>query len=77
MAVAQFMKESTLGTRFEAYTPIYKWQGRHFDLIQFIGTSGVLKVSHFSVDGVHFLGVANSKSDNREYTCLGIFKVDF
>lgn len=64
MAVAQFMKEDAPGTRLEADTPIYKWQGRHFDLIQFIGTSGVLKISHFSVEDVHFLAVANSRSDS-------------
>ncbi|XP_018568702.1 uncharacterized protein LOC108908983 [Anoplophora glabripennis] len=75
MAIAQYMKEGTSGTVLETYTPIYKWQGRHFDLIQFIGTAGVRKVSHFSVEGVHFLAVANSKSDDAE-TYSEIFKYD-
>lgn len=66
MAVDQFMMEGSQGTKLEVDTPIYKWQGRHFDLIQFVGTSGALKISHFCVEDVHFLAVANSESDNRK-----------
>ncbi|XP_074037516.1 closca [Leptinotarsa decemlineata] len=63
MSVAQFMKEGPNRMTFRVKNPLYKWRGKHFDMIQRVKTSGCRRISPFSIGGVHFVALANSQAD--------------
>nr|CAI5837944.1 unnamed protein product [Callosobruchus analis] len=43
---------------------IYKWVGKHFDVIQTLEAAGSFKVSPFSIEHSHFLALAHGKSND-------------
>ncbi|KAG5875471.1 hypothetical protein JTB14_016238 [Gonioctena quinquepunctata] len=63
MSVAQFMKEGPGGMTSRVEMPLYKWRGKHFDIVQRLGTSRCTRISPFAIGDVHFVALANSQAD--------------
>lgn len=62
---------------FESESPIYKWVGKHFDLLHTVKTYGARKVMAFTTGNSQFLSFANFQ-DNEEETNIytEVFKYD-
>lgn len=54
---------------------IYKWTGKYFDINHYIETSAVKRIDHFFVGPIHFLAVANYKSDGIILTHFPIYSL--
>ena len=73
LAVAQFKSD-----RSGLEVPIYKWLGKHFDLVQRLGATGARKITHFVIDGASFLAVANFKnSENKTRIYSDVYKYEY
>lgn len=63
MSSAHFMTNRSGNISYEVESPIYKWKGGHFDLVQTIPTKGAKKMVPFKVGSGHFLAIANSQDN--------------
>ncbi|RZC40837.1 uncharacterized protein BDFB_005868, partial [Asbolus verrucosus] len=83
MSVGQFMSNKTGNILYELEIPIYKWLGKHFDVVQSIKGAGVKKITPFTVNHLNFLAIANFKNDevvvnkNNNGNAANLFKLEF
>lgn len=62
---------------YESESPIYKWAGKHFDLLHTVKTHGARKVMAFITGNSQFLSFANFQDDEGETNIYTeIFKYD-
>ena len=60
MVAMTFYRDAVTGN-FTTKSPVYRWQGNKFTLVQELDTAGPVGVEHFLVNGEHHLAVANSE----------------
>lgn len=53
---------------YEIDSPIYKWLGKHFDVVQHLRTYGARCITPFIIKNSHFLAVANFQNNHGSYS---------
>lgn len=72
MAITQKMSVNETGITYEVKSPIYKWLGKHFDIINYIDTYYAKKIVSFKIGTVQYLAVANFKNNRGNYVSIAI-----
>lgn len=73
MAICQ----ETDGLSYETNMTVYKWLGKHFDIVQQLPTYSAQKLTAFHLGNSYFLAVANKRNDRGESNIYSeIFKYD-
>lgn len=58
---------------YEIEMPIYRWLGKHFDVMDSIPTSNPRKITAFTVNDLTYVAVANFQNNNGKYL-LGLLQ---
>lgn len=75
MAACQQMQIESNETTYDTVTIIYKWLGKHFDIIQSIPTYNAQKIAF--IGNANFLAIANNRNDRGESNIFStVFKYD-
>lgn len=66
MVAIAFYHDASTGL-FNTKSPVYRWQGNKFSLVQEIDTLGPVGVEYFLMSGEHYLVMTNSKGPSQVY----------
>ncbi|KAG8334875.1 hypothetical protein J6590_080796 [Homalodisca vitripennis] len=65
-AVANSENPPGSASRYSTQSPVYMWEGSHFDMMHTLPTYNPRALSHFNIRSSMFIAVANFQNDNGE-----------